>query len=118
MRALPECDEVLALPRHGSITPPRGCAVAAANAQIHHVSFSRIGRHLSPHLLGGGVEHQRERVGAFAERASADGAAHRGRYARASAAADAAAFSYRSVLARGFALVRDAAGQPLRAPPE
>ena len=117
-RALPDADEVLALPRQrldqASERLRRGLR---ANAQIHRVSFSRIGGRLSAHLLRGTVERRRERIDAFAERA---GRAFRNFVAARRARADRgaqllAAFSYRGVLARGFALVRDAAGEPLRA---
>jgi exodeoxyribonuclease VII large subunit len=116
-RALPDADDVLALPRqrldHAALGLQRGLR---ANAQIHRVGFSRIGGRLSPHLLRGNVERRRERVGAFAERATR---AIRNfvalRQARAEHGAQLlAAFSYRGVLARGFALIRDSAGRPLR----
>ncbi len=62
------------------------------------------------------IARQRERVTAFAQRADR---AVLGLIARQRARCERdgqllAAFSYRGVLARGFALVRDAAGQPLR----
>ena len=117
-RALPDAEDVLALPRqrldHAAERLRRGLR---ANAQIHRVLFSRIGGRLSPHLLRGGVERRRERLGGFAERA---GRSFRNLVAVRRARADRggellAAFSYRGVLARGFSLVRDGAGQPLRA---
>jgi exodeoxyribonuclease VII large subunit len=116
-RALPDADEVLALPRqrldHAAVALARALR---ANAQIHRVGFSRIGGRLSAHLLRGGVERRRERIAAFAERGARAMtnfiAARRARYERDGQLL--AAFSYRGVLARGFALVRDAAGQPLR----
>ena len=116
-RALPAADEVLALPRQrldqAAARLRRGLR---ANAQIHHVVYSRIGARLSAQLLRSTVERRRERLGAFAERATR---AFRHviavRQARAERGAQLlAAFSYRGVLARGFALVRDAAGRPLR----
>jgi exodeoxyribonuclease VII large subunit len=116
-RALPAADEVLALPRQrldqAAARLRRGLR---ANAQIHHVAYSRIGARLSAHLLRGTVERRRERLGAFAERATR---AFRHviavRQARAERGAQLlTAFSYRGVLARGFTLVRDAAGRPLR----
>jgi exodeoxyribonuclease VII large subunit len=116
-RALPAADEVLALPRQrldqAAAGLPRGLR---ANAQIHHVAYSRIGARLSAHLLRGTVERRHERLGAFAERATR---AFRHviavRQARAERGAQLlTAFSYRGVLARGFTLVRDAAGRPLR----
>jgi exodeoxyribonuclease VII large subunit len=116
-RALPAADEVLALPRQRLDQAAAGLRRGLrANAQIHHVAYSRIGARLSAHLLRGTVERRRERLGAFAERATR---AFRHviavRQARAERGAQLlAAFSYRGVLARGFTLVRDAAGRPLR----
>jgi len=145
-RALPDADEILALPRqrldHAEAGLVRGLR---ANAHIHHVRFSRIGARLNAHLLHSNVERRRERYRGLALRLRASVAAnvavHRTRLARdrdrvtvfAERARRAvrnlvavrqaraersgqllAAFSYRGVLARGFALVRDAAGQPLR----
>jgi exodeoxyribonuclease VII large subunit len=145
-RALPDAEDVLALPRqrldHAAAGLARG---VRANAQIHRLSFSRIGGRLAPQLLRTNVERRRERFSGIAQRLraslSANIAAAGTRLARererlASFAARAAravgnliaarrarsergagllaALSYRGVLARGFALVRDAAGRPLR----
>jgi exodeoxyribonuclease VII large subunit len=145
-RALPNADEVLAVPRqrfdHAGAGLTRGLR---ANAHIHRVGFSRIGGRLSAHLLRTHVERRRERYAAIALRLRASAAAniemHRTGIARererlnvfaaragramdnlldvrwACCERDAqllAAFSYRGVLARGFALVRDRAGRPLR----
>ncbi len=117
VRALPDADEVLAVPRQRlDHAAARLRHALRANAQIHHVSFSRIGGRLSPHLLRGGVERRRERVVGYAERAQRAFrnfiAGRRARFERDGQLL--AAFSYRGVLARGFALVRDSAGQPLR----
>jgi exodeoxyribonuclease VII large subunit len=146
-RALPDADEVLAVPRqrldHAAAALTRALR---ANAQIHRVDYSRIGGRLSPQLLRGTVERRRERYGGIAQRLrasiAANIAAHRTQHARQRerlatfmeraeraigvrldrqfaqlerAGQLLAAFSYRGVLARGFALVRDAAGEPLRA---
>jgi exodeoxyribonuclease VII large subunit len=145
VRALPDADEVLALPRqrldHAAAALTRALR---ANAQIHRVGFSRIGGRLSPQLLRTNVERRRERYTGIAHRLRASVAAnietYRTRIARqrervivftqraeravrtliATRLARCerngqllAAFSYRGVLARGFALIRDAAGQPL-----
>jgi exodeoxyribonuclease VII large subunit len=115
-RVLPAADEVLALPRQrldqAAVGLRRGLR---ANAQIHHMAYSRIGARLSAHLLRGTVERRRERLGAFAKRAeralSSFVAARRARFDRDGQLLT--AFSYRGVLARGFTLVRDAAGRPL-----
>jgi exodeoxyribonuclease VII large subunit len=146
-RALPDADEVLALPRqrldHAAAGLVRGLR---ANAHIHRVSYARIGGRLSAHVLRAHLERRRERYAGIAHRlrasAAANVAAHRARVTRdaerVGALADRAdramdnlldarwarcerdaqllaAFSYRGVLARGFALVRDRAGRPLRA---
>ena len=145
-RALPDVDDVLALPRQRLDHAGQSLARALrANAHIHHVSFSRIAGRLSVHLLRMQVERRRERYGGIALRLRASIAAnievHRTRIARETERVGAfaaragramdnlldadwarcerdaqllAAFSYRGVLARGFALVRDRAGRPLR----
>jgi exodeoxyribonuclease VII large subunit len=146
-RALPDADELLALPRQRLDHAAGGLARALrANAQIHALSLSRIGGRFGAQLLRTNVERRRERYGAIAQRLRASLAANiaaartriarhgervtslaaRGeraigvlldqRAARLERAAQLlAAFSYRGVLARGFALVRDGGGRPLRA---
>jgi exodeoxyribonuclease VII large subunit len=145
-RALPDADEVLALPRQRLDHAAAGLRRALrANAHIHRVSFSQTAGRLSPHLLRNNVERRRERYAGVAQRFRASAAAnleaYRTRIARqreqvgslakraglamdnylearwARCERDAqllAAFSYRSVLARGFTLVRDKAGRPMR----
>ncbi len=145
-RALPDADEVMALPRqrldHAAARLPRALR---ANAHSHHVAFSQIGVRLNRQLMRTTVErrHERysaitlrlragmvanitayrtrlardgERVGTFAERARrAMSQFFAVRQARAERGGQLlTAFSYRGVLARGFALVRDGAGRPLR----
>ena len=144
-RALPDADEVLALPRQRLDQAALRLGRALhANAQIHRVDFSRIGGRLSPQLLRINVERRRERYAGLSSRLRAGVAAnievHRSRIARERERVGAfaerarravyqliavrqaraersgqllAAFSYRGVLARGFALIRDAAGHPL-----
>ncbi len=87
-----------------------------ANAHVHRVGFSRIGGRLSAHLLRTHVERRHERVATLAERAGrAMDNLLDARWARCERDAQLlAAFSYRGVLARGFTLVRDKAGRPLR----
>jgi exodeoxyribonuclease VII large subunit len=145
-RALPDADAVLALPRQRLDHAAAGLARALrANAQLHRVSFSRVGGRLAPSLLRTNVERRRERYGAMAQRLRAslianldayrtrnarqrervERFAERARFAlrkfidvrhvRTERGAQLlAAYSYRGVLARGFALVRDAAGETLR----
>jgi exodeoxyribonuclease VII large subunit len=116
-RALPDAEEVLALPRqrldHAAERLTRGLR---ANAHVHRVGFSRIGGRLSAHLLRTHVERRRERVATLAARAGrAIDNLLDARWARCERGAQLlAAFSYRGVLARGFTLVRDKGGRPLR----
>ena len=167
-RALPDAEELLALPRqrldHAGARLPRALI---ANAQIHHAQFSRTVSRLGPQLLRGRTNRCRELVAAFGERSRraeavarqrrrerlsavtlrlqngvrANAEAHRARmlrerdrtlalferseraiYALLDRRADAlerhagllAALSHHGVLARGFALVRDLEGRPLR----
>ena len=76
-RALPDADEVLALPRQRLDHAAAGLRRALrANAHIHRVSFSQTAGRLSPHLLRNNVERRRERYGAFALRLRASAAAN------------------------------------------
>jgi exodeoxyribonuclease VII large subunit len=146
-RALPDADELLALPRQRLDHASAGLGRALrANAQLHRVALSRIGGRLGPHLLRVTVERRRERYAGLSSRLRASFAANVEAYrtrnarqrdrvsglaARAERAAGVmldrcaaryeragqllTAFSYRGVLQRGFALVRDAESRPLRA---
>src|SRR6202034_2276521 len=68
-RALPDADEVLAVPRQRLDHAAAGLVRALrANAHIHRVSFSRIGGRLSTHLLRTHVERRRERYSGIALR--------------------------------------------------
>jgi len=145
-RALPDADEILALPRQRlDHAGDRLVRALRANAHVHRLGFSRTAGRLTPHVLRREVERCRERYGALSLRLRASAAANlqahrtaierqrervRTLTARGSRAFDTfidarwarcerngqllAAFSYRSVLARGFALVRDKGGRPLR----
>ncbi len=146
-RALPNAEELLAIPRQRlDACAERLPRALRANAQIHHTQFSRIAGRLAPQLLRGNVERRRLRLDACTHRLGTALKTYRltqlTRIARArdrvtdawpnapsarpgrcsttappgwSAPANCcAAFSYRGVLSRGFALVRDGADQPLR----
>jgi exodeoxyribonuclease VII large subunit len=145
-RALPDADEVLAVPRQRlDQASSRLSRALHANAQIHRVDFSRIAGRLGPQLLRTNIERRRERYVGLASRLRAGVAAniqvHRTRVTRETERVHAfgerarravrqliavrqaraergaqllAAFSYRGVLARGFVLVRDSGGRPLR----
>jgi exodeoxyribonuclease VII large subunit len=144
-RALPNAEEVLALPRqrldHAAARLAQGLR---ANAHIHHVQFSRVATRLSAQMMRGFVERRRERFSGLTQRlragVAANSQAHRARLSRERDRVSAlgersrravhhviavrmaraerggqllAAFSYRGVLTRGFALVRDASARPL-----
>jgi exodeoxyribonuclease VII large subunit len=145
-RALPNAEELLAIPRQRlDACAERLPRALRANAQLHHTQFSRIAGRLAPQLLRGTVERRRLRLDACTHRLGTalktyrlthltrlarDGErvttlAERGERAawillenRAGRLERAgqllAALSYRGVLSRGFALVRDAGDQPLR----
>jgi exodeoxyribonuclease VII large subunit len=116
VRALPTLDTLLSVPRqrldNAGERLPRALR---ANAHVHHQQFSRLVGRLSPQLLRKRTERCRELVAAFAQRGvraqqvylarRGDRLEGFGKLLR--------AFSYRGVLDRGFALVRDAGGLPL-----
>ena len=116
-RALPALDELLSGPRQRlDACAARLPRALIANAQIHHRQLTRVSARLSPRLLRQRLTRGLEVVTALdgrrsrAARVALDRRAQRLR----SAGQLLAAFSYRGVLARGFALVRDGGGQPLR----
>ena len=119
MRALPARDELLADPRQRLDTLEKRLPRALhANAQLHRTHFMRAAARLTPRLLRPAFDPRwRNRRGARM-RDAARALRSRARIAAPSACASAgqllAAFSYRGVLARGFALVRDGKGRPLR----
>jgi exodeoxyribonuclease VII large subunit len=145
-RALPDAEELLAIPRQRlDACAERLPRALRANAQIHHTQFSRVAGRLAPPLLRIAVERRAERLAACTQRLASALKTHRlthlTRIARARDRVTAlaersdraawtlldnraarleragqllAAFSYRGVLSRGFALVRDADGHPLR----
>jgi exodeoxyribonuclease VII large subunit len=145
-RALPNAEELLAIPRQRlDACAERLPRALRANAQLHHTQFSRIAGRLAPQLLRGQVERRRDRVEGAAHRLATALKTYRYNHLvrlerareRVTALAERAeraawnlldnraarlehagqllaAFSYRGVLSRGFALVRDAAGHPLR----
>jgi exodeoxyribonuclease VII large subunit len=116
-RALPALDELLAIPRQRlDACVGRLPRALRANAQIHHTHLTRAASRLSPRLLSHRIERCKEQT------ASLNGRARRAlriildrRVQRLRSAGQLlAAYSYRGVLARGFALVRDEEGHPLR----
>src|SRR6202142_3452556 len=78
-RALPDADEVLALPRQRlDQAPARLPRALRANAHSHHVAFSRIGVRLNTQLMRSTIERRRERYSAIASRLRAGIAANIG----------------------------------------
>jgi exodeoxyribonuclease VII large subunit len=95
-RALPTLDAILAMPRQKlDALGERLPRALHANAHRHRVALTRAGGRLTPASLKVRIDHLKSRVGSLAKLV--------------------AAYSYHKVLDRGFALVRDAAGSPVRA---
>ena len=116
-RALPAADELLADPRQRLDTLAKRLPRALhANAQLHRTQFTRVATRLSPRLLKLRLARSSEIVVAFAKRGKLAQRNYLERRAGRVLAAGQllAAFSYHGVLARGFALVRDGGGHPLR----
>lgn len=117
-RALPSLDNLLAVPRQRLDTAAERLPRAlVANAQMHHRQFERIAGRLSPQLLRARLVRCREWIATLAQRGIR---AHKVNLERKSDRLRSAdkllnAFSYRAVLNRGFALVRDGKGFPLHA---
>ena len=116
-RALPARDVLLAEPRQRlDALAARLPRALQANAQLHRTQFTRVATKLSPRLLRLRLVRSSEIIVALGERGTR---AHRVYLERRSqrlrsAGQLLAAFSYHGVLARGFALVRDGEGHPLR----
>ncbi len=116
-RAMPRADDLFAMPRRtfDELANRLGLALLA-NARVHRTLFERAAGRLSLAGLERLTERARERLATLGRRK--DTAAHR-RMERARTRFSAAArlleaVSYRSVLERGFALVSDTDGTPLR----
>jgi exodeoxyribonuclease VII large subunit len=95
-RALPTLDAILSMPRQRlDAIGERLPRALRANAHQHRVDLTRVAGRLTPGSLRTRVERLRERIRSLAQLVEA--------------------YSYHKVLDRGFALVRDAAGLPIRA---
>jgi len=116
-RTLPAADELLADPRQRVDTLAKRLPRALhANAQLHRTHLTHAAARLTPRLLKLRLARSSEIVvtlGQRGKRACENYLARRADRLRA-AGQLLAAFSYRGVLARGFALVRDSEGHPLR----
>ncbi len=116
-RALPKPDEILALARQRLDTATAKLPKALkANVQVHAVGLARSSGKLSAKPLESRVSEQRRRLG------EQSGRMVRGLTQTLSRRKDRlisesklfGSLGYRSVLARGYAVLRDATGQPLR----
>ena len=116
-RALPARDELLADPRQRLETLMKRLPRALhANAQLHRTHLTRAAARLTPRLLRLRLARSSEIVVALGQRGkrARDSYLQRRNDRLRAAGQLLAAFSYRGVLARGFALVRDGEGHPLR----
>jgi exodeoxyribonuclease VII large subunit len=117
-RALPTFDRLLERQRQMlDMLGERLPQALRANAHQHQRQHARIAGRFGPQLLRTRLARGVERVSVLADRARrAEKNLRLRRGDRLATAAQLlAAFSYRGVLARGFALVRDGDGHPLRA---
>ncbi len=115
--ALPSPRDLLALPRQRLDTYGERLAPALRSSLRDRRSRQQAAaQRLSPHMLARSVSIARERLDGLSARATR---AHANRLARERARLDSTAklldsLSYKNVLARGYALVRDDAGTPVR----
>ena len=116
-RGLPKLEDILALPVQKLDTMSQRLAGALqANSAAHQARFVRLAARLTPTALQGQINLQTERLAGFMQRIQSS---VRRRFERQAAGLDTAArqlrlLSHESVLERGFALVLDAAGKPVR----
>ncbi len=117
-RALPSLDNLLAVPRQRlDSAADRLPRALRANAHVHHRQFERIAGRLSPQLLLTRLVRCREWIATLGQRGTLSRKVYFERRRDRLVSADKLlnAFSYRAVLSRGFALVRDGKGFPLHA---
>jgi exodeoxyribonuclease VII large subunit len=115
-RGVPSLDSLLAMPRQRL----DACAAALpralrANAHAHRVEFSKTAARHTPHSISARYERYRERIETCAARSlrARDHVLKNARGRVASLGQLLSAFSHRSVLDRGFALLRGPDGHPV-----
>jgi exodeoxyribonuclease VII large subunit len=116
-RVIPAVDALLALPRQRlDAVGERLPRALRANAHAHRVQFARAAARIVPHVLRSRLASARERGQALSDRAKrAVRNLSERRLSRLRTCGQLLeALGYQGVLARGFALVRDSAGVPLR----
>ncbi|MEX0853611.1 MAG: exodeoxyribonuclease VII large subunit [Bauldia sp.] len=116
-RALPSTEDLFAMPRRvfDELANRIGLALLA-NARVHRTQYERAAAQLAPARLDHLIDRARQRLAALADRKTHFTARRVERLNTRLAAASRLleAVSYRSVLERGFALVSDQEGMPLR----
>ncbi|HEX5508199.1 MAG TPA: exodeoxyribonuclease VII large subunit [Pseudolabrys sp.] len=116
-RALPALDEILAAPRQRlDACAARLPRALLANAHTHHRQFALAAARLSPRLLRQRIARGKEITEALGDRRVRCYRVYLERRTQRLRGAGQLlqAFSYRKVLERGFTLVRDGGGTPLR----
>jgi exodeoxyribonuclease VII large subunit len=116
-RGLPAADSVLAMPRQRlDNVGERLKRGLRANAHAHRVQFERASARHQPRALRAQIVHVKERIQGLGERGARcmTLAQQRSKARLHSLAQLLKALGYHNVLERGFALVRDAAGDPVR----
>jgi exodeoxyribonuclease VII large subunit len=116
-RALPTPMEILSLRRQRlDLAASRLTEALGRSTRVHATQFARIAGRLSPLALTRGIAIGRERLARIDERGrrSLSVLFERRRQSLASTAKLLGTLSYQSVLERGFVVVRDDAGQPVR----
>jgi exodeoxyribonuclease VII large subunit len=116
-RGLPRLQDIVAMPRQRFDACERRLGRALlANARAHHTRYARIAARLQPLPILHRISRGNERLAVLQERAAQ--ALRHGVDARRRQLSSfdklLSTLSYQSVLQRGFALVRDASGQPVR----
>lgn len=116
-RGVPSLDNLLAMPRQRlDACAARLPRALRANAHAHRVEFSKVAARHSPHSIASRYERYRERLATCGERGlrARDHVLRNARNRLTSLGQLLNAFSHKSVLERGFALVRGADGLPVR----
>jgi len=116
-RALPRPNEVLALPRQRfDMAAGRLGQALRSNTHVHGVRFARAAARLTPAALGQSLRREAARIADLAVRARRAMPRHISEQGRRLEACGKLLHSlgYENVLKRGFALVRDSAGEVLR----
>ncbi len=116
-RALPRAEDLFAMPRRtvDDVANRLGLALRA-NAQVHRSGYERTSARFSPATLDRLIDRAGGRLSALADRQIDCIARRLGALRMQLATADRLleAVSYRSVLERGFALISDVDGEPVR----